>query len=59
MKRKNLIKKMISGHLNDFNIEKINTFKALVENYKEEVALKYLQKTNWDETVIKLIKIFL
>ena len=33
------------------NKEKINTFKALVENYNDEVAKKYLEKFNWDETV--------
>ena len=42
---------MNSIDLNDKNIEKLNTFKALVENYSDEVALKYMEKSNWDETV--------
>lgn len=33
--------------------EKINTFKALVENFDDEIALKYLEKSGWDETVLK------
>ena len=36
---------------NDNIIEKINTFKALVENFDDDVALKYLEKSGWDETV--------
>lgn len=42
---------MNSYNLNDKNIEKINTFKVLVENYDDEMALKYLEKSGWDETV--------
>lgn len=43
---------MNSYDLNEKNIEKLNTFKALVENYSDEVALKYMQRCGWDETVI-------
>ncbi len=32
-------------------IEKINTFKALVEIMDDDIALKYLEKSGWDETV--------
>lgn len=35
--------------------EKILNFLALTDNYNEEIALNYLTKTNWDETV-SLIK---
>ncbi len=42
---------MNSYDLNDRNIEKINTFKVLVENNDDEIALKYLEKSGWDETV--------
>ena len=42
---------MNSYDSNEKNIEKLNTFKALVENYSDEVALKFLQKSSWDETV--------
>jgi hypothetical protein len=34
-------------------IEKINTFNALVENYDDNLAVKFLHKANWDETVNK------
>jgi len=33
--------------------EKINTFKALVENYDDNTAITFLSKANWDETVNK------
>ncbi len=39
-------------------LEKINTFNALVENYDDSIAVKFLHKANWDETV-KLNKIIL
>lgn len=42
---------MNSLDLNEKNIEKLNTFKALVENYNNEIALNYMQKSGWDETV--------
>lgn len=38
----------------DSQTEKINTFKALVENYDDNTATSFLQKANWDETVNKL-----
>lgn len=47
---------MISDDLKDQHYEKINTFKVLVENYSDEVAFIYLQKSNWDETVFVIIK---
>ena len=31
--------------------EKINTFKALVENYDDNIATTFLNKADWDETV--------
>jgi hypothetical protein len=34
-------------------IEKINTFKVLVENYDDETAVRFLHLANWDETVKK------
>jgi hypothetical protein len=47
---------MNSFELNEKIIEKLNTFKALVENYNDEIALKYMQKGDWDETVnLKLL----
>lgn len=43
---------------NDINYaEKINTFKAIVENQNDEIALKYLELANWDETVKNPLKI--
>jgi len=42
---------MNSYDQNDKIIEKINTFKALVENNNDEIALKFLEKSGWDETV--------
>ena len=36
----------------DDHIEKINTFKALVENDNDDIALKCLNEANWDEMVI-------
>jgi hypothetical protein len=32
--------------------EKIRNFQAMVDNYNEEIALNYLTKADWDETVI-------
>ena len=29
--------------------EKIETFKLMIENNNEDIALKFLQKANWDE----------
>ena len=43
---------------NDNIIEKINTFKALVENFDDDIALKYLEKSGWDETVFYFIFTF-
>lgn len=37
--------------------EKIRTFQAIVDNYNEEIALNYLTKANWDETVNYIINI--
>ena len=34
-------------------LDKINTFKVLVENYDDDNAVRYLDKTNWDESVNK------
>jgi hypothetical protein len=34
-------------------IEKINTFKALVEEIDENIAIIFLKKANWDEIVNK------
>ena len=31
--------------------EKLQTFMAITENNNQEIALNYLQKANWDETV--------
>jgi hypothetical protein len=36
----------------DAQIEKINTFKALVEEDDEDTALIFLNMANWDEMVI-------
>ena len=35
--------------------EKIRTFQAVVDNYNEEIAFNYLSRTDWDETVKKII----
>ena len=29
--------------------EKIETFKLMIENQNDDIALNYLQRTNWDE----------
>lgn len=34
--------------------EKIRNFQAMVDNYNEEIALSYLTKADWDETVINI-----
>lgn len=39
--------------------EKINTFIAMTENNNQDVALSYLGKYNWDETVKLINKISL
>jgi hypothetical protein len=31
--------------------EKIRNFQVMVDNYNEEIALNYLTKADWDETV--------
>ena len=42
---------MISNNKSNFNIEKINTFNALVENNNDQIAFKYLDLAEWDEIV--------
>ncbi len=49
---------MNSYDLAEKNREKLNNFKALVENYSDEVAIKYLKKSGWDETVFNYYSIY-
>ena len=35
--------------------EKIENFKLLVENNSEDIAVKYLEKVNWDEQKAALL----
>lgn len=35
--------------------EKIQTFMAITENINQEIALNYLEKANWDETVYTIL----
>ena len=36
--------------------EKIETFKLMIENNNDDIALKYLQKANWDE--VKAVRLY-
>jgi hypothetical protein len=32
--------------------EKVKNFQAMTDNYNDTIAMEYLMKTNWDESVI-------
>jgi hypothetical protein len=42
----------MDSYNNDQIIDKVNTFKVLVENFDDETALSFLEKTGWDEIVL-------